>query len=85
MTIVLQGDVKWEGNVKIVFITPTAMVRRIPGYRFGGKIYGHPNSITGPLILGSILKKAGHEVEVYDECDVQAGKDVAVAAAGRVL
>lgn len=67
MTIVLQGDVKWEGNVKIVFITPTAMVRRIPGYRFGGKIYGHPNSITGPLILGSILKKAGHEVEVYEE------------------
>lgn len=67
MTIVLQGDVKWEGNVKIVFITPTAMVRRIPGYRFGGKIYGHPNSITSPLILGSILKKAGHEVEVYEE------------------
>lgn len=57
----------WEGKVKIVFITPTAMVRRIPGYRFGGKIYGHPNSITGPLILGSILKKAGHEVEVYEE------------------
>ncbi|MCI2146558.1 MAG: B12-binding domain-containing radical SAM protein [Clostridiales bacterium] len=53
--------------MKIVFITPTAMVRRIPGYRFGGKIYGHPNSITGPLILGSILKKAGHEVEVYEE------------------
>lgn len=43
------------------------MVRRIPGYRFGGKIYGHPNSITGPLILGGILKRAGHEVEVYEE------------------
>lgn len=53
--------------MKIVFITPTAMVRRIPGYRFGGKIYGHPNSITGPLIMGGILKRAGHEVEVYEE------------------
>lgn len=53
--------------MKIVFITPTAMVRRIPGYRFSGKIYGHPNSITGPLIMGGILKRAGHEVEVYEE------------------
>lgn len=61
------GDDTREGNVKIVFITPTAMVRRIPGYRFGGKIYGHPNSITGPLIMGGILKRAGHEVEVYEE------------------
>lgn len=57
--------------MKIVFITPTAWLRRIPGYRFGGKIYGHPNSITGPLILGGILKQAGHEVEVYEELNAK--------------
>ena len=33
----------------------------------GGKAYGQPNSITGPLILGGILKKAGHDVSVYEE------------------
>lgn len=36
-------------------------------YRWGGKIYGQTNSITGPLILGGILKRAGHEVEAYEE------------------
>jgi len=36
-------------------------------YRNAGKLYGHSNSITGPLILGGILKNAGHEVEVYEE------------------
>lgn len=46
--------------MKIVFITPTTTLRRIPFYRWGGKIYGQSNSITGPLILGGILKKAGH-------------------------
>ena len=30
-------------------------------------MYGHSNSITGPLILGGILKRAGHDVEVYEE------------------
>ena len=44
--------------MKIVFITPTTTLRRIPFYRWGGKIYGQSNSITGPLILGGILKKA---------------------------
>ncbi len=53
--------------MKIVFITPTTALRRIPFYRMAGKIYGQTNSITGPLILGGILKAAGHEVEVYEE------------------
>lgn len=53
--------------MKIVMITPTTALRRFPLYRLGGKLYGQPNSITGPLILGGILKRAGHEVEVYEE------------------
>lgn len=53
--------------MKIVFITPTTALRRNSLYRMGGKMYGQPNSITGPLILGGILKKAGHQVEVYEE------------------
>lgn len=53
--------------MKIVFITPTTALRRLPAYRAAGKVYGQSNSITGPLILGGILKRAGHEVEVYEE------------------
>jgi len=53
--------------MKIVFITPASDLRRNPLYRLGNLLYGHPNSITGPLILGHILKNAGHEVEVYEE------------------
>ena len=53
--------------MKIVFITPASGLRRIPLYRWGGKIYGQSNSITGPLILGGILKRAGHDVSVYEE------------------
>ena len=53
--------------MKIVFVSPAPFLRRIPGYRLGGKAYGQPNSITGPLILGGILKRAGHDVEVYEE------------------
>lgn len=53
--------------MKIIFITPTTFLRRMPAYRLGGKLYGQPNSITGPLILGGILKRAGHTVEVYEE------------------
>lgn len=56
-----------EGAMKIVFIVPTTGLRRIPMYRWGGKIYGQSNSITGPLILGGILKRAGHQVEAYEE------------------
>ena len=51
----------------VVFITPASDLRRFPPYRLGGRFYGHPNAITGPLILGGILKKAGHTVEVYEE------------------
>ncbi|MCK5763304.1 MAG: B12-binding domain-containing radical SAM protein [Clostridiales bacterium] len=51
----------------IKFIVPASDIRRNFLYRAGGAIYGHMNSITGPLILGSILKKAGHDVEVYEE------------------
>ena len=53
--------------MKIVFVTPASFLRRIPVYRLGGKLYGHSNAITGPLILGGILKQAGHQVEVYEE------------------
>lgn len=53
--------------MKICFITPAADIRRSFFYRSGGFLYGVTNSITGPLILGSILKKAGYKVEVYEE------------------
>ncbi|SHI16752.1 B12-binding domain-containing radical SAM protein [Sporanaerobacter acetigenes] len=53
--------------MKIVFITPAADIRRNSIYRLGGSFYGQKNSITGPLILGRILKEAGHDVEVYEE------------------
>jgi len=35
----------------------------------GSLIYGPSSAITGPLIIGGILKRAGHEVEVYQEFD----------------
>ncbi|MGI6053185.1 MAG: B12-binding domain-containing radical SAM protein [Bilifractor sp.] len=53
--------------MKVVFITPTTALRRLPPYRWAGKLYGQSNSITGPLILGGILKRAGHDVSVYEE------------------
>lgn len=53
--------------MKIVFIVPTTTLKRVPMYRLGGKIYGQSNSITGPLILGGILKRAGHDVSAYEE------------------
>lgn len=53
--------------MRITFITPASDLRRLKLYQLGGRFYGHPNAITGPLILGGILKKAGHEVEVYEE------------------
>lgn len=51
----------------VIFITPASDLRRFFLYRLGGKFYGHPNAITGPLILGKLLKDAGHTVEVYEE------------------
>ena len=61
-------------TLKVVFVTPAAEIRRNKIYRMGGSFYGRSNSITGPLILGRILKEAGHEVEVYEELykDLQA-------------
>jgi len=53
--------------MKIVFLTPASAMRRSIFYRIGGNLYGHSNSITGPLILGRILKNAGHDVSVYEE------------------
>lgn len=53
--------------MRVIFITPAPSVRRMPIYRAAGKLYGQSNSITGPLILGGILRRAGHEVEVYEE------------------
>ncbi|MDK2952132.1 MAG: hypothetical protein PWQ77_1797 [Kosmotogales bacterium] len=53
--------------MKIIFIVPAAKIRRNRLYRIGGSFYGRSNSITGPLILGKILKNAGHNVEVYEE------------------
>jgi radical SAM superfamily enzyme YgiQ (UPF0313 family) len=53
--------------MKVVFLTPASDVRRMAFYRMGNLLYGHANSITGPLILGRILKDAGHEVSVWEE------------------
>jgi radical SAM superfamily enzyme YgiQ (UPF0313 family) len=53
--------------MKIIFITPAPFLRRMSAYRMNGKLYGQSNSITGPLVLGGILKRAGHDVEVYEE------------------
>lgn len=58
---------KEEIDMNIAFITPASALRRMKLYRIGGKFYGHSNAITGPLILGGILKCAGHHVEVYEE------------------
>lgn len=53
--------------MKISFIVPAADLRRNWIYRLGSSFYGHSNSITGPLILGKILKDQGHRVSVYEE------------------
>jgi radical SAM superfamily enzyme YgiQ (UPF0313 family) len=55
-----------------VFITPAPFLRRMRGYRIAGKLYGHTNAVTGPLILGGILHRAGHDVEVYEELNGEA-------------
>lgn len=57
--------------MKIVLITSTSALRRIPAYRFGGRIYVHSNSITGHLILAGILRRAGHTAEVYEELNAK--------------
>ena len=55
--------------MKIMLIVPAADCRRNFIYRLGNYVYGPGNAITGPLILGGILKRAGHDVEVYQELD----------------
>jgi hypothetical protein len=49
--------------MNVTFITPAPFFRRLPVYRWGCDVYGHPDSITGPLILAGIVKRAGHHVE----------------------
>ena len=56
-----------EGRMNVTLIVPTVGIKRNPLYRLGGRLYGQGNPITGPLILGGILKRAGHHVEVYQE------------------
>ena len=53
--------------MKVTFINPAADIRRTFLYRLADFFYGPRHPITGPLILGSILKSAGHKVEVYEE------------------
>lgn len=53
--------------MKIAFITPAADIRRTFSYRLADKFYGPRHPITGPLILGSILDRSGHQVEIYEE------------------
>jgi radical SAM superfamily enzyme YgiQ (UPF0313 family) len=53
--------------MNVTFITPAPFFRRLPVYRWGCDVYGHPDSITGPLILAGIVRRAGHEVEAYEE------------------
>lgn len=53
--------------MNVTFITSAPFFRRLPAYRWGADVYGHPDTITGPLILGGIVKKAGHDVEAYEE------------------
>lgn len=55
--------------MKVILVVPAADCRRNFIYRLGNYVYGPGNAITGPLILGGILKQAGHDVEVYQELD----------------
>ncbi len=55
--------------MNITFIVPTVFIKRNPIYRLGGRLYGTSNAITGPLILGGMLRQAGHHVEVYEELE----------------
>jgi radical SAM superfamily enzyme YgiQ (UPF0313 family) len=53
--------------MNIVFITPAASSRKSLPFRLGYGIYIRPNSISGPLILATILRKHGHNVAVFEE------------------
>ncbi len=53
--------------MNVTFITPAAWLRRLKVYQYGAQVYGTPDSITGPLILAGMVKRAGHHVEAYEE------------------
>ncbi|MBN2534719.1 MAG: B12-binding domain-containing radical SAM protein [Spirochaetales bacterium] len=53
--------------MKIMFLVPASRLRTQLAFRIGHLTYGLPNPITGPLILGGMLKKEGHDVSVYEE------------------
>ena len=53
--------------MRVAFITPAPLLRRLAIYRWGSLLYGTRDAITGPLILAGILRMAGHEVEAYEE------------------
>ncbi len=53
--------------MNIVFITPAASSRKTLPFRLGYGIYTRPNSISGPLILATMLRNRGHSVAVYEE------------------
>jgi len=53
--------------MKINFLVPASKLRTQFAFRVGHLTYGLPNPITGPLILGGMLKKEGHGVKVYEE------------------
>ena len=53
--------------MRVVFITPASTLRRMAVYRWGSSLYGTRDAITGPLILAGIVRRAGHEVEAYEE------------------
>ena len=51
----------------VTFITPASWLRRLKPYQWGARVYGTPDSITGPLILAGIARRAGYHVEAYEE------------------
>ena len=61
--------------MNVTFVTPAPDIKRNALYRLGGHLYGHSNPITGPLVLGGILRKAGHRVEVYEELNGRVSYD----------
>jgi|WetSurMetagenome_2_1015567.scaffolds.fasta_scaffold00057_6 radical SAM superfamily enzyme YgiQ (UPF0313 family) len=53
--------------MKVAFVTPASDMRKALPVRIGNSIYTRPNAITGPLILATILRDRGHDVEVHEE------------------
>jgi radical SAM superfamily enzyme YgiQ (UPF0313 family) len=66
--------------MNIAFVTPAADGRKTLPYRLGNSIYTRPNAITGPLILGTILRNRGHSVEVYEELYARVNLDALLRA-----